>query len=228
MAQRPALVTGFEPYGGRGVNPASEVARALDGGTASGVPVVARTLPVSSVRLRGRIAELLRDLDPIVVISLGLWPGEPLIRIERLGVNVADFEIADNEGTLLVDKLVGDNGPAAFAATLPIRKIQDALLDAGIPARLSSTAGTFLCNACLYTFLEECAAAPRATLCGFLHLPYVPSQVAELLKATRREARLELHQRADLASMDLSLAVKAVQIALEVSIGEALQRQRAS
>lgn len=228
MAERPALVTGFEPYGGRGVNPASEVARALDGATTSGVPVVARTLPVSAVRLRSRIAEVLRELDPIVVISLGLWPGEALIRIERIGVNIADFEIADNEGTLLVDRPVGDNGPAAFAATLPIRQIEGALLDAGIPARLSSTAGTFLCNACLYSFLEESAAAPRARLCGFLHLPYVPTQVAELLKATRREGRLELHQRADLASMDLSLAVNAVRIALEVSVAEALRRQRAS
>lgn len=228
MPQRPALVTGFEPYGGRGTNPAGEVARALDGGRASGVPVVARTLPVSFMRLRSRIAELLRELDPIVVISLGLWPGEPMIRIERLGVNVADFEIADNEGTLLVDRPVGDNGPAAFAATLPIRQIEGALLDVGIPARLSSTAGTFLCNACLYSFLEESATAPRATLCGFIHLPYVPSQVAALLKATRRDARLELHQRADLASMDLPTAVKAVQIALEVSVGEALNRPRAS
>lgn len=228
MSQRPALVTGFEPYGGRGVNPANEVARALDGGTASGVPVVARTLPVSSMRLRGRIVELLRDLDPIVVISLGLWPGEPMIRIERFGVNVADFEIADNEGARLVDRPVGDNGPAAFAATLPIRKIEGALLDVGIPARLSSTAGTFLCNACLYSFLEESATTPRATLCGFIHLPYLPSQVTELLKATRRDARLELHQRADLASMELPLAVKAVQTALEVSIGEALQRRPAS
>ena len=228
MAQRPALVTGFEPYGGRGVNPASEAARALDGATASGIPVVARTLPVSATRLRGRIAEVLRELDPIVVIGLGLWPGEALIRIERIGVNIADFEIADNEGTLLVDRPVGDNGPAAFAATLPIRQIEEALLDAGIPARLSSTAGTFLCNACLYSFLEESAAARRARLCGFLHLPYVPTQVAELLKAMRREGRLELHQRADLASMDLAVAVKAVRIALEVSVAEALRRQRAS
>ena len=227
MPERPALVTGFEPYGGRGTNPASEVARALDGARASGMPVVARTLPVSFVRLRSRIAELLRELDPAVVISLGLWPGEPMIRIERLAVNVADFEIADNEGTLLVDRPVGDNGPAAYPATLPIRRIEGALLDVGIPARLSSTAGTFLCNACLYSFLEESAAAPHAALCGFMHLPYLPSQVAELLKATRRDARLELHQRADLASMDLPTAVKAVQIALEVSVGEALNRQRA-
>ena len=130
-------------------------------------------------------------------------------------------------GALGRNRSTGDNGPAAFAATLPIRRIEGALLDVGIPARLSSTAGTFLCNACLYGFLEEAATAPRAALCGFMHLPYLPSQVAELLKATRRDARLELHQRADLASMDLPTAVKAVQIALEVSVGEALNRQRA-
>ena len=82
---RPALVTGFMPYGGRGVNPAAEIAAALDGATLAATPVVSRLLPVSFGEIAGMAETLLRDLDPCVVISLGLWPGESLIRIERAG-----------------------------------------------------------------------------------------------------------------------------------------------
>ena len=221
MIERPVLITGFEPYAGRGVNPAAEVARALVGRTVAGVPVAARTLPVSQAAVRDRIASFLRELDPVVVISLGLWPGEPMIRIERFAVNLADFEIRDNDGTLLTDQPLDASGAVALAATLPLRRIEAALIAAGIPARLSSTAGTFLCNACFFDLLEASAARPRPPLCGFLHLPYLPSQVAELLKATKAGAALELHQRADLASMDLATVTRAVEIALEQSLAAA-------
>ena len=142
---RPALVTGFMPYGGRGVNPAAEIAAALDGGTLAATPVVCRLLPVSLGEIAGIAETLLRDLDPCVVVSLGLWPGESLIRIERVALNVADFEIPDNRGYLAVDESVLANGVAAKFATVPVRAMMEALLDAGIPARVSNTAGTFLC-----------------------------------------------------------------------------------
>ena len=87
-----ALLTGFEPYGGRDVNPASEVVRALDGRSAGGVAVIGRKLPVSYQELRSRIPELLDELQPDIAISLGLWPGEAMVRLERLGANLADFE----------------------------------------------------------------------------------------------------------------------------------------
>jgi pyroglutamyl-peptidase len=221
MAERPALITGFEPYACRGINPAAEVARALAGRSIAGVPVAARTLPVSHAAVCDRITGLLRELDPVVVISLGLWPGEPMIRIERFAVNLADFEIPDNRGVLLTDQPLDASGALALAATLPLRRIEEALIAAGIPARLSSTAGTFLCNACLFSLLAASAARSRAPLCGFLHLPYLPSQVAELLEAARARPQLELHQRADLASMDLVMATRAVEIALEESLAAA-------
>ena len=74
MADRVALLTGFEPYGGRGLNPALEIVRRLDGADIAGVPVVGRSLPVSYRELRGRIDGLLEQFDPAVVIGLGLWP----------------------------------------------------------------------------------------------------------------------------------------------------------
>jgi pyroglutamyl-peptidase len=182
-----------------------------------GAQVVGRVLPVSFVALRSRTHELMRELNPRVVVSLGLWPGEPAIRLERIAVNVADFEIPDNEGSLVRNEVVEDAAPTGVASTLPLRTIESALLSAGIPARLSSSAGTFLCNATMYTFLRT-AQAQAGARCGFVHLPYLPQQVATLLGDLRKEQQLELHQRADLASMSLDTMVEAVRIVLAVSL----------
>lgn len=216
MDHKPVLLTGFEPYGGRGINPAAEVVTQLDGCEIEGHRVVGRLVPVSFARLRRRIEELVRDTDPAAVVSLGLWPGEPVIRIERVAVNIADFEIPDNDGMLVVDGLVTPAAAVALASTLPLRAVERALLQAGVPARLSTTAGTFLCNATLYSALQACGSAgPR---CGFVHLPYLPEQVASLLSELRKGQTLELHQRADLASMSLATMVQAVRIVVAVSL----------
>jgi pyroglutamyl-peptidase len=220
MPKRPALITGFAPYGGRGRNPAAEIAKTLDGTSFSGISVVGRLLPVSFGQIAARTAELLEELQPVVVLSIGLWPGEPLIRIERAALNVADFEIADNDGCRAHDEPVLGNGTAAKLSSVPLRKIEAALLAAGIPARVSNTAGTFLCNACLYSFLSAAEATSQRTSCGFLHVPYTPEQVAALLQELKQQGRLEAHQRADLASMDLATSTRAVQIAVETAIRE--------
>ena len=212
------LVTGFESYGGRGTNPAGEIAKALHGRRVAGAEIVGRTLPVSFARLQDNVSALLAESDPLVALGIGLWPGEPVIRLERLAINLADFEIADNEGAMLADEELHAAGPAALAATIPVRRIEGELLRVGIPARLSATAGTFLCNACLHALLHAAATRLRPPLCGFVHVPYLPAQVAELLQATRQEARLELHQRADLASLDLATATRAVEIAAALSV----------
>ena len=209
-----ALITGFEGYGGRGRNPAGETALELNGRTIAGVRVAGRRLPVSFSRLAAGIEDLFDEVEPDIVISVGLWPGEPMIRLERIGINVADFEIPDNEGTLRTDEPLNGNGSAAMLATLPNREIRDALLSAGIPARISATAGTFLCNAALYTTLSRAARKRRPPLTGFVHVPYLPEQVAELLQSIETARQLELHQRADTASMDLAMMVRALEIAV--------------
>jgi len=215
-----ALLTGFEPYGGRGVNPATVVVTRLDVAEIEGVRVAGRVLPVSFGALQSRIHELMQKVAPVVVVSLGLWPGEPTIRLERVALNLADFDIPDNDGALLRDDVVAAAAPTAIASTLPLRAIEGALLRAGIPARLSTTAGTFLCNTTMYTFLHT-EPAGRGVPCGFVHLPYLPEQVAVLLQDLRKEQVLELHQRADLASMSLATMVEAVRIVLGVSLATA-------
>jgi pyroglutamyl-peptidase I len=149
-----ALVTGFEPYGGHTLNPSAKVALALDGAEIGGLRIVGRVWPVTFAGLLQRLEAALDEAQPAVVIALGLCPGEPMIRLERFGVNLADFEIADNSGEWLKDAPIARDGATARTATLPLRAIERALLDAGIPARLSNTAGTYLCN-----------ATPRSTRC---------------------------------------------------------------
>lgn len=212
------LVVGFEPYGGRGFNPAGEIARALDGRSVAGAYVFGRRLPVTQDALRRQLPALVAEIQPVVALGVGLWPGEPVIRIERFGINLADFEIPDNTGMCPTDEALDPAGPTARAATLPVRRIEAALLQAGIPARLSETAGTFLCNMTLYTLLEIAAAGGDRMLCGFVHIPYAPAQVAAMLQGLRQEAKLERHQRADLASMEFATSVRAAEIALGVSI----------
>ncbi|WP_108882747.1 pyroglutamyl-peptidase I family protein [Anderseniella sp. Alg231-50] len=214
MANRPVLVTGFEPYGGRGRNPAHEAMKQVRGRTIAGKEIVGRGLPVSFSRFPDIAAELIEELNPSSVISLGLWPGESMIRIERIGVNIADFGIPDNDGILAVDEQVDSTGAAALMSTLPVRAIERAVLQEGIPASLSATAGTYLCNICLYSFLQAAQQHHEPVACGFIHVPYLPEQVAELLTAVRDEASVELHQRCDFASMDLDRIVRAVEIAI--------------
>lgn len=210
-------MTGFAGYGGRGRNPAGEAAQALDGRVIGGLKVAGRVLPVAYGSLQAGLQQLMDDLKPRLVISLGLWPGEAMIRLERVGINIADFEIADNEGAFLTDMPVAGNGAAAAMATLPLRRVEAALLGAGIPARLSSTAGTFLCNCTLYTILTHAERMQPAPLAGFMHLPYLPEQVADILRTLKEERRLELGQRQDVASMELATVIRAVSIAIESS-----------
>lgn len=212
------VLTSFEPYGGRSINPAAEVAKTLDGSSVDGFAVIGAILPVSHLNLRARLQELLVELRPAIVISLGLAPGEKMIRLERFGLNLLYFEIADNDGARLIDAPVEADGTTGVRATLPLRAIERALLDSGIPARLSSSAGTFLCNATLYNLVAVLEGRFPAALGGFIHLPYLPEQVAQLLADGKRNRRLELDQRSDTASMDLATQTRAVQIAITASV----------
>jgi pyroglutamyl-peptidase len=220
MAGR-VLVTGYEPYGGRGLNPACEIAKALDGRTIADHTVVGRTLPVAYRGLAGRLEALLDEVRPAVAISLGLYPGEPMIRLERFGLNLAHFEIPDNEGTRVSDEPIEANGATGMRASLPLRAIEEALIAEGIPAHLSETAGTFLCNVTLYQLMRLIEARAARTLGGFIHLPYMPKQVALMLAEQKRGPRLESYQRSDYASMELAVQIKAVEVAVATSLAAA-------
>jgi pyroglutamyl-peptidase len=211
------LLTGFESYGGRSLNPAEQVVKRLAGTEIGGVRVRGHTLPVNYVELGTRIASLIEEVRPRAVICLGLWPGTPLLRLERIAVNIADFEIPDNVGHMTRGPVI-EGAAEAYRSTLPIHAIQDLLLAAGIPARLSGSAGTYLCNALMYHALRAGAEHAPGVPCGFIHLPYLPEQVASLLLQMREWAKVELHQRADLASMALDVQIEAVRVAIATTL----------
>lgn len=208
------LLTGFEPFGDSDRNPSREIARELDTRPIGGAQVTSRILPVSMQRIAAALDKVLDETRPDIVLSLGLAGNEAMIRIERYGVNLADFPIADNDGTRSIDQALVPDGAAAVATTLPNRAIFDALLAAGIPARLSNTAGSYLCNALIYLTHGALARRGSAARFGFLHLPYLPEQVATMLGGPRAGRLPE-----QIASMSLETQIRAT----EVAIGACLQ-----
>ncbi len=196
------LVTGFEPFTPHKINPTEELARTLEGYRVGDAVVRSAVLPVHHADAAPRVASLLDTLRPDAVLHLGLAGGRARIALERVGVNVMDYAVPDNAGCQKRDEPCVPSGPAAYFATLPVRTIVDRLTEAGIPAYVSDTAGTYLCNHTLYTTLHAVARMPAPPRVGFLHVPCVPSMVAA--------------SGLDEPSMDLAVMRRAVEIALEV------------
>jgi pyroglutamyl-peptidase len=136
-----------------------------------------------------------------------------------VGVNEADFEIPDNDGMVAERRKLSPRGPARRRASFPAQHIVSSLLAAGIPARLSVNAGRYLCNACLYTCLELLEDAALPVPCGFIHLPYAPEQVAEILSEKANTG--DRHKA--FASMDLRSSIRAVEIAIAETVRASAQ-----
>lgn len=215
---RKILLTGFQPYAGSHINPAAEVVRVLDGALIGGASVHGLPLPVMLDTALSLVEKAIADMRPDLVLSVGQWPGEPVIRVERFAVNKISFEIPDERGERPSDQTVDEKGPVARAATIPVGRIVDAMLEKGIPARTSDTAGTFMCNATLYRALGACENLGNGARCGFVHVPYLPEQSAGIIRNLKAEGKLELHQRADLASMSLEVMVDAVRTAIMITL----------
>jgi pyroglutamyl-peptidase len=193
------------------------VAEALAGSTITGETVDSAVLPVTLNNIRSNIEKLIDNHQPRFIVCLGLAPGEPMVRIEKLAVNQADFQIGDNNGDTTRAPLLED-GPTAFEATLPVHHMCDDVLAAGLPARVSYTAGTFLCNAVSYYALNHCAVNYPETKAGFIHLPYLPSQVRDVIAGTVSAKSIEIEQRSDLASMAFEQQKSAVQTCIQTCV----------
>lgn len=183
------LITGFDPFNGETVNPAWEAVRQLDGWRGDGFVVAARQLPTVFGRANQVLAAAIAELRPQLVIAVGQAGGRGDISIERVAINVDDASIADNAQQQPVDRRIAPDGPAAYFSTLPIKAIVRALRARGLPASVSQTAGTFVCNHVFYGLMHHLAtrAAPEAAVtdaaaarpkAGFIHIPYLPQQAA--------------------------------------------------
>ncbi|HXJ80088.1 MAG TPA: pyroglutamyl-peptidase I [Candidatus Methylomirabilis sp.] len=204
---RHLLVTGFEPFDNDTVNPSGEVAKLLDGTSLGTCSVRSLILPVQHEAARERVAAALDAPGLAAVVHLGLAGGRARISLERVALNVMDYAIPDATGQVFVDTPCSPGGPVAHLSTLPLRGILRELTAQGIPAHISNTAGTYLCNYTLYTTLDELARRDRAIPAGFIHLPFLPSMVVA--------------HASEEASMDLPLMTRAVDIALRCAIADA-------
>jgi pyroglutamyl-peptidase len=202
MSVRIVLVTGFEAFGGHAANPSLEVAKALDGRAVGEAVVRSAILPVHHAEAAPQVSRLLDETNPLAVVHLGLAGGRARIALERVAVNVMDFETPDNAGYRARGEPCVPGGPVAYFATLPLAAILAALLAEGIPAYVSNTAGTYLCNQALYGTLHLLEQRGHPARAGFIHLPLLPAMVAA--------SGLEQ------PSMDAGLMVRAVEIALGV------------
>lgn len=149
------LITGFEPFGGEQINPSWEVVSQLDNAILGGCRVVARQLPCVFGESLAVLNSAIDALSPSVVLAVGQAGGRTDITVERVAINVDDARIPDNRGNQPVDVPVIPNGPAAWFSTLPIKAMVSAIREAGIPASVSQTAGTFVCNHVMYGLLHK-------------------------------------------------------------------------
>lgn len=196
-----ALVTGFDPFGGDEVNPSSLAVGKIKKHVGSLV-VHTVELPTSYARSAEVLRAAIAKIKPDIVLCVGQAGGRTELCLERVAINVQDARIRDNDGKQPIDKPVVADGPAAHFTTLPIKACVAAMRKAGLPAAVSNTAGTFVCNHIFYALMDIAASHPTPMRGGFLHIPYVPEQAARLGGAP---------------SMSVADIVRGIEIVLDVS-----------
>lgn len=169
------LVTGFEPFGGESVNPSWQAA-SLVGERRDDVAAV--ELPCEFSRSLPALRAALEEHRPSLVVCVGQAGGRPEVTPERVAINLVDARIPDNADEQPVDVPVVADGPAAYFTTLPLKACVAAIRTAGVPAAVSHTAGTYVCNQVFYGLMHLLATEFPATRGGFVHVPFSPEQVA--------------------------------------------------
>ncbi|MBO5517406.1 MAG: pyroglutamyl-peptidase I [Firmicutes bacterium] len=193
------LMTGFEPFDGNIFNPSWEAVKALQ--APDGIELRKLRLPVVYQKAPALLVEEMRAWVPDAVICVGLADGRSEITPERVAVNAMDETIPDNEGVFPHGDPIDPDGPAAYMTRLPIHRITQRLREAGIPAKISNTAGVYVCNNLMYGLLRAIAEEPlfRDVKGGFIHVP----------------ATKELEPAEDVPVLPMETLVQALQIAVE-------------
>ena len=168
-----ALVTAFEPFGGGSVNSSLEAVRRLPPRLGS-LEIATAELPTSYARSHAALEAAIARAKPDIVLCVGQAGERAALCVERVAVNVQDADIPDNDGARPVDGAVVAGGPAAYLATLPVRAAVAALRAQELPAQLSMSAGTFVCNHVFYGLMHLAATRRHAFIGGFLHVPALP------------------------------------------------------
>ena len=189
------IVTGFDPFGGEKINPSIECVKALP--EIEGVELIRLELPTVFKESAKRLNEVINDVKPDAVLSVGQAGGRTGITMERIAINVDDARIPDNISQQPIDETIQTEGEPAYFSTLPIKRIVKAIREAGISAEVSNSAGTFVCNHIMYQSLFAATKAEKPFKAGFMHIPFIPEQTT------------------DKPSLPLEESTKALQIAIE-------------
>ena len=171
------IVTGFDPFGGEKINPSIECVKALP--EIEGVELIRLELPTVFKESAKRLNEVINDVKPDAVLSVGQAGGRAGITMERIAINVDDARIPDNISQQPIDETIQTKGAAAYFSTLPIKRIVKAIREAGISAEVSNSAGTFVCNHIMYQALFAATKADKPFKAGFMHIPFIPEQTAD-------------------------------------------------
>ena len=195
------LLTAFDPFGGESVNPAEKAVSLVT--APSGTEIVKLTVPTVFREASRITVEAIRREKPNAVLCIGQAGGRAAVTPERVAINLMDARIPDNAGNEPTEEMIAVGAPDAFFSTLPIRKITEAIKNIGIPAEVSNTAGTFVCNELMFSVLHALKTEFPDTVGGFMHVPFIPEQAA--------------NKPANMPSMNLGDIVSAIEAAISAT-----------
>jgi len=206
------LVTGFTPFNGEKINPSWQIVKALPGAI-SGYKIIKLRVPTEFGRSINVVIKAIDKLKPDIVLCLGQAGGRAQMSVERVAINVNDARIVDNAGVQPTDEAIAEDAPAAYFCTLPVKAMMQSMLDQNIPAEVSNTAGTFVCNHLIFGVLHHIALRQYPIRAGFMHVPFVDSQVVgrddvpsltlpAMIEATKAAIIAAIKHRADIKTID--------------------------
>lgn len=197
------LVTGFDPFGGEPVNPAFEAVRLLPD-VIAGVEVVKLEIPTVFTRSATIVEQAIERERPDWVLSIGQAGGRAAVTVEKVAINLAEARIPDNDGEQPFDTPLRADGPAAYFASLPVKAMVRRIGERGIPASLSYTAGTYVCNSIMYHVLYLIERRFPGVKGGFIHVPYSVAQ--------------GVGKPAGTPTMEIATMARAIEAAIEAAV----------
>ncbi len=196
------LITGFDPFGGEKINPSFEAVKRLPD-EISGYKIIKKVIPTVFYKSAEVLEAVMEDQKPNIVICVGQSGGGFTMAMERVAINLMEARIPDNEGQQPLDGIISKEGENAYFSTLPCKGIVNDLIKNNIPAGLSYTAGTFVCNYLFYCLMHMMKRKYTDAIGGFIHVPNIPEQV--------------LRQR-NTPFMSLDMITRGLEIAIETCI----------
>ncbi len=196
------LVIGFEPFGKDNVNPSLEMLKKLPSQILN-ADIIKLEIPTVRNKSLEKIKDAIKEYSPNVVLGVGQFMGRSDISIERIAINIDDYSMEDNEGNMPIDEVIIKDAPLAYLMTIPIKTILEKLKSNHIPASISNSAGTFLCNHVAYG-IANMTQNMEGIKCGFLHVPVLPEQAAT--------------KSSKVPSMHIETITKGVELAIEAII----------